>query len=99
MMKRVFPKIKQYFREISTELRCVLFSVSILMNVIFGGKPNQTLSAGSYDRKRNNKFNFSWVFDLIFNDDAHSMTNWIEWKTWKTHKDESNKTIVYYENG
>jgi len=80
-MKRVFPKIKQYFRAISTELRCVLFSVSILMNVIFGGKPQQTLSARSYDRKRNNKFNFSWVFDLIFNDDAHSMTNWIFWKT------------------
>jgi len=81
MMKRVFPKIKQYFHRVGKELECVLLAVSILINVIFGGKSNQTLSAAAYDRKRNNKFNFSWVFDLIFNDDAHSMTNWIFWKT------------------
>lgn len=96
MMKRVFPKIKQYFREIGTELTCVLFAVSILMNVIFGGKSNQTLSARSYDRKRNNKFNFSWFFNLIFNDASHSMDNWI---AWKTYKNESPENFKYYGNG
>jgi len=59
----------------------VCISFSILLNTIFGGKSNQTLSATQYERKRNGLWNICWLIDRIFFwDDRHCENAWVKWK-------------------
>ena len=64
--------IKRFFR-----------SASILLNVLLGGKSNQTFSARNYDRKKRGKINFVWAIDFfayyIFKDKDHCLTSWVYW--------------------
>lgn len=59
----------------------VLTAFSILLNVILGGRSNQTFSATQYQRKRNGKKNIVWLIDKIFflNVD-HCLDAWVKWK-------------------
>jgi hypothetical protein len=59
----------------------VCVSFSILLNTIFGGKSNQTLSATQYERKRKGLWNVCWLIDkLFFWDPDHCENAWVKWK-------------------
>lgn len=56
-------------------------SASIFLNVITGGKSNQTLSARQYARYRQGKPNLVWIIDeIFFLEDDHCMESWIKWE-------------------
>jgi hypothetical protein len=56
-------------------------SISILVNVLFGGKSNQTISATQWQRNRDGKYNICWLIDRIFwFDSDHCMGAWVKWK-------------------
>ena len=58
---------------------CITFS--IMINVLFGGSMNQTLSATQYQRKRDGKVNLVWIIDTIFFLEAgHCQNAWIKWQ-------------------
>lgn len=65
--------VVRYFSRVGT-------AVSVLSNVLIGGKSNQTLSARNYELKRMNKPNCVWLIDtLFFWDKNHCMTSWLYW--------------------
>ena len=56
-------------------------SLSILLNVLLGGKSNQTLSARQYQRMRDGKPNLVWFIDgVFFLEEDHCMESWIKWE-------------------
>ena len=61
-------------------LKRILIATSVLMNVILGGKLNQTFSARNWEWKRNGKPNISWLIDKILGKD-HCSRCWSYWKT------------------
>lgn len=61
-------------------LKRILIATSVLMNVILGGKLNQTFSARNWEWKRNSKPNISWLIDMILGKD-HCSRCWSYWKT------------------
>ena len=61
-------------------LKRILIAISVLMNVILGGKLNQTFSARNWEWKRNGKPNISWLIDRILGKD-HCSRCWSYWKT------------------
>jgi len=60
----------------------VMISVSVLLNVIMGGKIGQTLSARHYGRKRRGQWNLVWAIDGVLGE-GHCMICWCWWKTRK----------------
>lgn len=51
------------------------------MNTILCGQPYQTLSARSWERKKENKLNMVMFIDwLVFFEDDHCMHCWVRWK-------------------
>ena len=61
-------------------LKRILIAISVLMNVILGGKLNQTFSARNWEWKRNGKPNISWLIDKVLGKD-HCSRCWSYWKT------------------
>ena len=59
----------------------VFIAWSIFWNtVLFGGRNNQTISAGQWRRKREGKFNFVRIIDTIFwMEPDHCQISWIKW--------------------
>jgi len=58
----------------------VITSLSVLINVILGGKSNQTISARQYDLKKRGKINLVRIIDIIFFwNSSHCMTSWSDW--------------------
>lgn len=75
-------------------LNRVCIQTSILINVLFGGKLNQTVSATQHQRKRDGKANLSYIIDLLFWwDMEHCMEAWVKWKV--IHNAINTKTRVY----
>lgn len=65
----------------STYLSRICISFSILLNTLIGGKNNQTLSAGQWYRKRNNKANLVALIDLLFWYEKDPCEEaWIKWQ-------------------
>lgn len=65
-------------------LERVGIALSVLINVVLGGKSNQTFSARNYGWKKQNKFNIVWLIDfLIFWDRDHCLHSWLYWYTGK----------------
>lgn len=58
-------------------------AVSILINVILGGRSNQTFSARNYQRKIDHKTNIVYLIDMILGKD-HCMMCWARWKVTQT---------------
>ena len=72
----------------------VLIQFSILINVLLGGKLNQTVSATQHQRRRDGKANIASIIDWIFFwDIEHCMEAWIKWKV--IHTAINNNTKVY----
>lgn len=72
MVSRVLTCIAIY-------LKRVLIALSVLINVILGGRLNQTFSARNWERERNNKRSLSYLIDYILGD-GHCMRAWAYWK-------------------
>jgi hypothetical protein len=69
--------MKDYFIRIG-------IAISVLLNVIFGGYSNQTLSARNYDFKKRGRPHIVPVIDkLFFWDHEHCKICWIYWITRK----------------
>lgn len=64
----------KYFNRVFTTL-------SIMMNVLAGGKSNQTLSARQYERKRAGKVNAVYFIDkFFFWEPEHCLESWVKWE-------------------
>lgn len=62
-------------------IKRVTIAFSILLNTLFGGSNNQTLSARNWELKRNKKINFVWLIDLIFwREKDHCFESWLKWQ-------------------
>jgi hypothetical protein len=62
-------------------LSSVAISFSILLNTIFTGNNNQTLSAAQWERKRLGKINAVRLIDtLFFFEEEHCREAWIKWQ-------------------
>jgi len=62
-----------------TYLVRVLIAMSVLTNVILGGRLNQTFSARNWDWKRNNKPNVVRPLDALLGH-GHCSRSWAYWK-------------------
>jgi hypothetical protein len=61
-------------------------AISILLNVILGGKSNQTFSARNWALKLENKPNLVWLIDRLFwYDPAHCQMEWVFWNELQKH--------------
>lgn len=59
----------------------VCIQTSILLNVLFGGKLNQTISATQHQRRKDGKTNFASLIDsFFFWEIEHCMEAWLKWK-------------------
>jgi hypothetical protein len=68
----------------------LIIALSILLNVITGGKSNQTFSARNWGWKLAGYPNLSWLIDTIFwFDKDHSKLAWEFWITIKKHYPEN----------
>ena len=61
-----------------TYLLRVVTAMSVLLNVILGGKLNQTFSARNWDWKKNNKPNMSRLIDALLGK-GHCSRSWSYW--------------------
>lgn len=62
-------------------LKRLMIATSIFINVLFGGRINQTVSATQWQRKRDGKWHAVWLIDAIFyRDIEHCMEAWVKWK-------------------
>lgn len=58
----------------------LIIAISILINVLTGGKSNQTFSARNYGWKLDGKPNLVWLIDrILFFDPDHCLNSWIFW--------------------
>jgi len=54
-------------------------AMSVLFNVVLGGRLNQTFSARNWEWHRNKKPNLVWLIDFFLGD-SHCSTAWAFWK-------------------
>jgi len=64
---------------ITQYLKRILISLSILLNVILGGRSNQTFSARNHQWKRDKKPNLSMAIDSMLGR-GHCLECWINWR-------------------
>ena len=62
-----------------TYLVRILIALSVLLNVILGGRLNQTFSARNWEWKRNEKINIVRLLDALLGD-GHCSRAWAYWK-------------------
>ena len=62
-----------------TYLVRILIAMSVLTNVILGGRLNQTFSARNWEWKRNGKINLVRLLDTLLGD-GHCSRAWAYWK-------------------
>jgi hypothetical protein len=78
----------------------VFIAFSILLNAIVGGKNNQTLSAGQWQRKRAGLVNFVWLIDGIFWwEENHCEDAWIKWQIINNAIDNYDGVADHYYSG
>lgn len=71
-------------------LNRIVIALSIFINVIAGGKSNQTFSARNWDWKIKGYPNLVWVIDIIFwFDKNHCELAWEFWNTIKNYYPEN----------
>jgi len=67
-------------------------ALSVLLNVILGGKSNQTFSARNWEWKIRGKPNIVWFIDRIFwLEQRHCEASWVFWKTIQRHYTDKNQ--------
>jgi hypothetical protein len=64
----------------------LIIALSILLNVLLGGKSNQTFSARNHGWARNGYPNLVWLIDAIFwFDPDHCEKAWLFWNEIQQH--------------
>lgn len=72
--------IRVMIGRITKYLGRIFISFSIFINVLLGGRNNQTFSARNWQRKKDNKINFVWLIDgIFFWEKGHCRDAWIKW--------------------
>lgn len=73
-MSNIWCQVKEYISRVA-------IAFSILLNTIFGGRSNQTLSATQYERRKQGLWNLCDTIDKIFYwESEHCKNAWIKWK-------------------
>ena len=60
-------------------VRRVSIAFSIFVNVLLGGRINQTFSARNWQRKRDNKANLVYIINNVFGNRDHCWDSWVKW--------------------
>ena len=78
MIKVVNKSVQRW--TVSTGSYClrVLISLSMLLNVLTGGRVHQPFSARNWQWKKNKQYNLVSLIDLCYGED-HCMYSWIRW--------------------
>lgn len=63
-------------------LKRVGIALSVLLNVVLGGRSNQTFSARNHHWKRKGKPNLAWLIDFVFGK-GHCLVSWTYWRVRK----------------
>lgn len=58
----------------------VAIALSILLNVLAGGHPNQTFSARNYEWRKQGRPNIVWLIDWLTKDPNHCLVDWVNWQ-------------------
>ena len=69
-------------------------ALSILINVILGGKNNQTFSARNHQRLREGKGNLVWMIDKLLRK-GHCQMCWVNWMLTRVDRIENDGIIRY----
>lgn len=78
----------------------VFIAFSIFLNALVGGRNNQTLSAGQWQRKRKKQLNFVWFVDGIFWwEENHCEDAWIKWQIINEAIDKYDGVAEHYYSG
>ena len=67
-------------RFLSKYLYRVGIAISILLNVVANGHPNQTFSARNYEWQKHGKFNLVRPINWLFSDPDHCLVDWVNWQ-------------------
>lgn len=95
-MTRLSCTIRGNGKRLFRYLERVMIAFSVLFNVIFGGRANQTFSARNYEWKKQGKLNIVWLIDSIFFfDPDHCMMSWLYWSTAKNIRKYKNRYVLY----
>jgi len=83
-MMMMLPKIRTRLSMMShtgqvSYLVRILIALSVLTNVVLGGRLNQTFSARNWEWKRNGKTNLVRLLDALLGD-GHCSRAWAYWK-------------------
>jgi hypothetical protein len=60
-------------------IKRVSIAFSIFLNVLLGGRINQTFSARNWQRKRDKKINLVYIINTIFRNNDHCWESWVKW--------------------
>ena len=75
---------RYYTKRILRYLERVGIALSVLINVVLGGRSNQTFSARNYGWKKQGKLNIVWLIDFFIPwDKDHCLHSWLYWYTGK----------------
>jgi hypothetical protein len=66
-------------KAVSKYLFRVGLALSILLNTLALGHPNQTFSARNYEWKKQGKPNLVWFIDWLLGDPNHCLIDWCNW--------------------
>ena len=80
MMKAVNTRVRGLTLSTGSYCLRVLISLSMLLNVLTGGRVHQPFSARNWQWKKNKKYNLVFLIDLCYGED-HCMHSWIRWTT------------------
>lgn len=85
---RINTRVLNYFTRVGT-------AFSVLLNVLIGGRSNQTLSARNWERKRLGKINLVTAIDFISGNPTHCLESWTYWRVRKDVQHELTNTLQY----
>ena len=85
---RINTSVLKYFERVGT-------AISVLLNVVIGGRSNQTLSARNWERKRLGKTNLVAVIDFMSRNPTHCLESWTYWRVRKDVQHELTNTLQY----
>ena len=80
MMKVVNKSVRHLTLSTGSYCLRILISLSMLLNVLTGGRVHQPFSARNWQWKKNKKYNLVFLIDLCYGED-HCMHSWIRWTT------------------
>ena len=78
MINLVNKFVQAWTRSTGSYCLRVLIALSMLLNVVTGGRVHQPFSARNWQGKKDKKYNLVSLIDLCYGED-HCMYSWIRW--------------------